>query len=148
MGKDGRLPAIAKLLIQEYQKVSYQLIQSLTSEHWVRLSGRLTVREFQALQALSKLSLERFGKVRILVELEDFQGWSKEPGWEDSYFLTEDTGRLSKLAFVGDEKWKDEVFMFVGKEMRSTAIEFFSQDQLAQAKAWLSNENSQSMFLD
>jgi len=147
MGKAWCLPAIEKVLIQEYQKVSYQLIQSLASEHWVRLTGRLTVSEFQALQALGTLSLERFGKVRILVELEDFQGWSKEPGWEDSYFLTEDTGRLSRLAFVGDEKWKDEVFMFVGKEMRSTAIEFFPQDQLDQAKAWLSEQNSQSIFL-
>lgn len=131
----------------ETSTMSYQLIQSLASEHWVSLTGRLTVSEFQALQALGTISLERFGQFRLLVELEDFQGWSRESGWEDSYFLTEDTGRLSRLAFVGDEKWKDEVFMFVGKEMRSTGIEFFSQDQLAQAKAWLSEQNSQSIFL-
>ena len=127
--------------------MSYQLIKTLASEHWIRLTGKLTVTEFQQFQDMATQSLERFGQFRLLVELEDFQGWSRESGWEDSYFLTEDTGRLSRLAFVGDEKWKDEVFMFVGKEMRSTAIEFFPQDQLDQAKAWLSEQNSQSIFL-
>ena len=128
--------------------MSYQLIKTLDSEHWIKLSGKLTVSEFQELQALGQLGLERFGQVRILVELEDFQGWSREPGWEESFFLSENEDRISKFAFVGDEKWKDEVFMFTGKQMRKTAIEFFPQDQLAQAKAWLSEGNLQTMFVD
>ncbi len=45
---------------------------------------------------------------------------------------------ISKLAFVGDEKWKVEIFMFTGKPMRHTAIEYFPQDQFDQAQAWLS----------
>jgi len=128
--------------------MSYQLIKTLASEAWIKLSGKLTVHDFQALQTLATLSLERFGQVRMLVELEDFQGWSREPGWEDSFFLTEEGDRILKLAFVGDEKWKDEVFMFTGKPMRKTAIEFFPKDQFPEAKAWLSIKNAQSMFLD
>ncbi|WP_411728215.1 STAS/SEC14 domain-containing protein [Methyloglobulus sp.] len=120
----------------------YQLIKTLDSENWIRLTGKLTVLEFQEILALAKLSLERFGQYRTLVVLEDFQGWSREPGWEDSFFLVEDENWISKIAFVGDEKWKDEVFMFTGKQMRKTAIEFFPQDQLAQAKAWLSEEST------
>lgn len=126
----------------------YQLIKTLDSESWIKLSGKLTVADFKALQALAKLTLERFGQVRILVELEAFQGWSREPGWEDSFFLTGDGMRVSKLAFVGDENWKDDIFLFTGKPMRQTAIEFFSQDQLLHAKAWLSEENSQTIFRD
>ena len=126
----------------------YQLIKTLDSENWIKLSGKLTVHDFQELQALAKLSLERYGQVRMLVELEGFQGWSREPGWENSFFLTEGEDRSSRLAFVGDDNWKDQVFMFTGKPMRKTAIEFFAQDQLALAKAWLSEENSQSMFVD
>ena len=128
--------------------MSYQLIKTLASENWIKLSGKLTVHDFQELQALGKLSLERFGQVGILVELEDFQGWSKESGWEDSIFLAEDENQMLKLAFVGDEKWKDEIYMFTGKPMRKTAIEFFPLDQLPEAKAWLSEENPQSIFLD
>ena len=118
--------------------MSYQLIKEFNRNNWVKLIGKLTVNDFQELQALARLSLEQFGRVRILVELEDFQGWSKETGWENSFFLEENGEGISKLAFVGDEKWKDEIFMFTGKPMRHTAIEFFPQDQIDQAQAWLS----------
>jgi hypothetical protein len=126
----------------------YQLVKSLGSENWIKLGGKLTVHDFQELQALAKLSLERFGQIRILVELEGFQGWSREPGWENSFFLTENGDQTSRFALVGDEKWKDEVFMFTGKPMRGTAIEFFPQNQLSQAKAWLSEGASQTIFRD
>jgi len=128
--------------------VTFRLIKSLDSENWIKLSDKLTVSEFQKLQSMAKSSLERFGQFRGLLELEDFQGWSKEPGWENSFFITENGKQISKIAFVGDEKWEDEVFMFMGKQMRKTAIEFFPKNQLAQAKAWLSENNTQSMFID
>ena len=121
--------------------MSYQLIKEFNRNNWVKLIGKLTVRDFQEIQALGKLSLEQFGQFRVLVELEDFQGWSKETGWENSSFLDESGEGMSKLAFVGDEKWKTEIFMFTGKPMRNMAIEFFPQDQFDQAQAWLSEEN-------
>ena len=118
--------------------MSYQLIKEFNRNNWIKLIGKLTVSDFQQLQAMARLSLEQFGQVRILVELEDFQGWSREAGWENSFFLEENDKGISKLAFVGDEKWKVDIFMFTGKPMRQTAIEFFPQDQLVQAQAWLS----------
>ena len=121
--------------------MSYQLIKKFDRVNWVKLIGKLTVRDFQELQTLARLSLEQFGQVRILVELEDFQGWSKETGWENTSFLEENEEGISKLAFVGDEKWKVEIFMFTGKPMRQMAIEFFPQDQFDQAQAWLSEDN-------
>jgi hypothetical protein len=121
--------------------MSYQLIKEFNRNNWVKLIGKLTVRDFQELQTLARLSLEQFGQVRILVELEDFQGWSKETGWENTSFLEENEEGISKLAFVGDEKWKVEIFMFTGKPMRHTAIEYFSQDHFDQAQAWLCEDN-------
>ncbi|MEC4748110.1 STAS/SEC14 domain-containing protein [Methylomicrobium sp. Wu6] len=128
--------------------MTIRLIKTLDSENWIKVSDKLTVSEFQKLQSMGELSLEWFGQFRVLIELEDFQGWSREPGWVDSFFVTEDGKRISKVAFVGDEKWKDEVFMFMGKQMRKTAIEFFPKVQLAEAKAWLCEDISQSIFID
>ena len=120
--------------------MSYQLIKKLDRINRVKLSGKLTVHDFEKLQNLARLNLEQFGQFRVLVELEGFQGWSKERGWEDSFFLEGKGEEMSKLAFVGDEKWKDEIFMFTGKPMRQMAIEFFTRDQFDQAQAWLSEE--------
>ncbi|MGZ8881594.1 MAG: STAS/SEC14 domain-containing protein [Methylosarcina sp.] len=41
---------------------------------------------FQKLQTLGELSLEWFVQYRVLIELEDFQEWSREAGWEQSFF--------------------------------------------------------------
>ena len=127
--------------------MTFQLIKTLDSENWIKISDQLTVSEFQKLQDMGELSLKCFGQFRVLIELEGFQGWNREPGWENSFFLSEDGDLVSKVALVGDEKWKDEVFLFMGKQMRKTAIEFFPTNELAQAKAWLCEGNSQSMFL-
>ena len=56
--------------------MSYQLIKEFNRNNWVKLIGKLTVRDFQELQDLARLSLEHFGQFRVLVKLEDFQGWS------------------------------------------------------------------------
>ena len=125
--------------------MSYQLIKEFNRNNWVKLIGKLTVSDFQELQALARLSMERFGQFSVLVELEDFQGWSKETGWENTFFLEENGEGISKLAFVGDERWKVEIYMFTGKPMRQMAIEFFTQDQFDQARAWLSEENLPAM---
>lgn len=118
--------------------MSYQVIKKSDHGNWVKLSGKMTVRDLQELQTLAKLSLEPSGQFRMLIELEGFEGWSKESGWEDSFFWEGDGDSNSKLAIVGDEKWKDDIFMFTGKPMRRMAIEFFPQAQFDQAQAWLS----------
>ena len=55
--------------------------------------------------------------------------------------MDDDEEGVSKLAFVGDENWKDEIFLFTGRPMRQMAIVFFPKDQVDQAQAWLSEEN-------
>ena len=67
--------------------MSYQLIKEFNRINWIKLIGKLTVSDFQQLQTLARLSLEQFGQFRVLIELEDFQGWSKETGWENSFFF-------------------------------------------------------------
>ncbi|MEY3289727.1 MAG: hypothetical protein RLZZ419_1969 [Pseudomonadota bacterium] len=122
--------------------MTYQIIKECNHEVRVKLIGKLTVHDFQEIQARGKLSLEKFGQFRVLIELEDFEGWSKDTEWENSLFLDEKSGvGMSKIAFVGDEKWKTEIFMFTGQPMRLMAIEFFPQEQFDQAQAWLSKEN-------
>jgi hypothetical protein len=118
--------------------MAYSIIQKTGEQNWINLCGQLTVQDFLQLQALGKESLERFGRFRVLVELEDFQGWSKEPGWEHTSFLMEEADQVSRIAFIGDEKWKDDIFLFTGKPLRATAMEFFPPERIAEAQAWLS----------
>ena len=77
------------------------------------------------------------GKARLLVTFENFQGWDKGSDWGDVGFQIAHGKDIERMAFVGDEKWKDDVFAFVGKGLRSTQIEFFSPSALKEADSWI-----------
>lgn len=102
-----------------------------------RVSDFLRVSDQEALQAAAA---ERIGKgrdVRLLVVLENFQGWERSEAWGDVGFLVEHADDVAKMAIVGEERWKDDVFLFLGKGLRKTEIEFFSPSAVREAEAWV-----------
>lgn len=113
------------------------IIKSNEGYAWIKVSGLFTVNDLLTLQALAKESLAKSGSYRALVELDDFQGWSHEEGWNNTSWLPMATHQSMRMALVGDEKWKDDAFMFTGQPMRKEAIDFFTKDRLAEAQAWL-----------
>lgn len=44
---------------------------------------------------------------------------------------------VDKMALVGDERWKEEALLFVGKGLRSTEVEFFPSSSLKKAEEWV-----------
>lgn len=119
----------------------FEVIKKLDQEIWLKISDQLTVEDYEQTQSLILLGLEWFEDSRILVILENFNGWSKDERWDDILFMQEHDDKITKIAIVGDEKWKDDAFMFSGKSFRSTEIEFFSEENLDLAKQWLAQEN-------
>ncbi|NOQ93540.1 MAG: hypothetical protein GQ547_02765 [Methylophaga sp.] len=121
--------------------MSFELIKNIDQEIWMKISGELSVEDYEAVQSLILLELKIFHESKALIILDNFTGWSKDKRWEDILFMQDYADKITKMAIAGDEKWKEEVFMFVGKSFRSTAIEFFSEDQLELATDWLSETN-------
>jgi hypothetical protein len=93
--------------------------------------------DHQALQAAAKKLISQGHKLRLLVSTADFRGWEKGADWGDVSFLADYGNDIVKMAIVGEEKWKDQAFMFVAKGLRTTAIEYFAPTALARAEAWL-----------
>ena len=120
--------------------MSYCIMKQADDMGWVKLSGKLTLPEYLELQNLGKESLEKFGRFKLLIELDDFQGWSKDAGWEQTSFLKENQSQRSMVAVVGDEKWKDDIYMFMGTPLRALDIEFFQPGRVNQALAWLTDK--------
>ncbi|MGZ8095910.1 MAG: STAS/SEC14 domain-containing protein [Methylosarcina sp.] len=52
--------------------MTLQLIKTVDSDSWIKVSGQLTISDFRKLQTLGELSLEWFGQYRVLIELEEF----------------------------------------------------------------------------
>ena len=102
-----------------------------------KISGQLDKSEVRQIQAAARAAIRRCGKISALFILEDFSGWKREKGWGDIKFLIELDKDISRIAAVGAEEWRDFVYAFLAKGLRSAAVEYFLPAELAKARAWL-----------
>jgi len=104
----------------------------------VRISEIFHLTDQEVLQALAKELIDKYGKARVLVIIDRFQGWGRGENWDgDAGFLIEYGDEIEKIAFVGDESLKDQAFLFVGKGFRATEVEFFPLPSLKEAEQWV-----------
>jgi hypothetical protein len=115
----------------------FEVIESSGSLVSVKIKGELKKSELDQIQALAIELIKRWGKVRVLVILEDFQGWERGENWGDITFAVEHDNDIEKVAIVGEESWKEPVLAFFGKPFRKLSIEYFDPSQLARARAWV-----------
>jgi hypothetical protein len=102
-----------------------------------RVTGELTHAEFTAAQKQAAGIIQRQGKVRFLVLVENFAGTDQAGNWGDISFQAENDPFIEKIAIVGDKKWEDLALLFTGKGIRRVPIEYFSGGDVAKAKAWV-----------
>ena len=80
------------------------------------------------------------GKIRMLVKLIDFHGWTAGALWVDTKFSIKHFNDLEKLAIVGENKWEKGMAIFC-KPFTTATVKYFDIHQLKEAEEWLkSNE--------
>ena len=104
---------------------------------YIRITGIMKPTDQQSIQNAGRNLIDQGVKPRLLVTLDAFQGWEKGVDWGDVSFMIAHGNDIDKIALVGDERWKDDAFAFVGKGLRSTQIEFFSTSALKEAESWI-----------
>ncbi len=108
----------------------------------VYISGALRKEEMDAIQAAG---IEAAGlnapspddNLRLLVMVEDFQGWVGGEVWNDMTFFVQYGDRISKIAIVGDPRWESRMLMFTGAGFRRAPVKYFPESQLSEAYDWL-----------
>jgi hypothetical protein len=104
-----------------------------------RISGELAPADQKMLEGLASRLIDDGNQVSLLVTLDAFDGWKKDPGWDedDLGYQLEYANRIVRMAIVGEERWRDPALLFVGKGFRDTEIEFFLPEAADAAQAWL-----------
>jgi hypothetical protein len=97
--------------------------------------GRLTPADQAALVFFITKAAQRHGRVRLLIGLDGFAGWTRDDEWGDEALRIADDATIVKAAFVGDARWRDEVFAFVAQPFRAIPIEYFTAED--PARTWL-----------
>ena len=101
----------------------------------VQIEGTFTFEDLKEVQNKGRDQIDRSGKVKLLILAEQFTGWGKEGDWGDLTFMYEHDPHIDKIAIVANEKWKDEILIFVGAGRRQAAVESFGGEE--DARNWL-----------
>ncbi|MGR9036300.1 MAG: STAS/SEC14 domain-containing protein [Gammaproteobacteria bacterium] len=117
--------------------MAYEILDIDNKVICVRIRGLMRLADQNALQGLARDLIEQGRKPRLLVVTSNFEGWEKNDGWDDVGFLMDYGDAVAKIAIVGDERWKEQAFMFSGKGLRATEIEFFPPSQSKEAELWI-----------
>ena len=103
----------------------------------MRVSGLLKKSEMDAAQAAAAKQWDPQSRVKVLVIVENFEGWEGGVDWGDMSFYAEHGDKMEKIAIIGDPKREADLLMFMGAGIRPSPIKFFPLGQATQARAWL-----------
>ncbi|MFP4105943.1 MAG: STAS/SEC14 domain-containing protein [Phycisphaerae bacterium] len=102
----------------------------------VDLSGKLTKEDYKLFVPEIERLIDEYGKLRILVKMEDFHGWNIEGLWEDIKVDLKHFNDVERIAFVGEKTWEKGMSIFC-KPFTSAEVKYFDHDELGQARAWI-----------
>ncbi len=103
----------------------------------LRISGILKRSEFAAEQSALARQIDSGSKPRLLVILENFEGWERGVDWNDLDFMISHGGKIYKIAVVAEPRWEALALAFAGAGVRRAPVKFFPPNELEQARSWL-----------
>lgn len=102
----------------------------------IRVSGKLTHADYEQFVPVIERRIAEKGKVRILLQMDDFHGWEPTALWDDVRFDLRHFRDIERLAMIGDKAWEHGMAAFC-KPFTSAEIRYFEQGQEDEARAWL-----------
>lgn len=109
----------------------------------VHISGKLEKADYEAFSPELDRLVEKHGKLRMVVVLNNFHGWTAGALWEDIKIDLKHFNHVERLAIVGDSKWEKGMAAFC-KPFTTAKVKYFDQTQLAEARRWIGEELSAS----
>ena len=109
----------------------------------IELSGQLDKPDYEQLAPEFDSLIKQHGVLRVLVNLEDFHGWTAKGLWEDIKFDYHHYSDIDRLAIVGEKKWHEGMAAFC-KPFTSAKIRYFEKFEWDDAREWLTKESSRA----
>jgi len=102
----------------------------------LKATGKLEKADYEEFCARVEQLIQQRGKLRILLEMEDFHGWTAGALWEDVKFDMKHFNDIERLALVGDSKWEKGMAAFC-KPFTTAKVRYFPRAEIEEAKRWL-----------
>src|SRR5437016_7984560 len=101
------------------------------------MSGILKRSEFGTEQTELARHIDTGSKPRLLVILENFEGWERGADWNDLDLTISHGEKISRIAIVAEPRWEALALAFAGAGVRRVPVKFFPSNELEQARSWL-----------
>jgi len=102
----------------------------------IHVSGKLTHDSYADLVPFVEERIREHGKLRMLVVLTDFKGWTAGALWDDIKFDVKHFGDIRRLALVGETRWQQGMAVFC-KPFTTARVQYFPTEELDKARDWL-----------
>lgn len=102
----------------------------------IHVSGKLDKTDYEVFVPRMELIMREHDVLRMLVVLEEFEGWTAGGLWEDIKFDTKHYNDVERLAIVGDKKWH-EMMSKVCKPFTTAEVRYYPLCDLETARGWL-----------
>jgi len=102
----------------------------------VRVGGKLAKADYEHFVPEFERLVRQHGKLHVLFEMTDFDGWTLSAMWEDTKFALHHFGDIDRLAVVGEKKWQEGMATFC-KPFTKATVRYFDHADVAEARAWL-----------
>ena len=100
------------------------------------LHGRLAKADYERFIPEIETAIGQYGKVRVLVTMHGFLGWTPGAFWEDMRWNAKHLDHIERLAIVGDNTCHT-LFTAFCKPFTSALVRYFSLEELGAAHAWI-----------
>ena len=107
-----------------------------TNVVFLRVSGKLTKADYESFVPELEKWIERHGTIRLLFDMDDFQGWSLSAAWEDLKLGIRHFGDIERIAMIGDKAWEHGVATLC-KPFTKATVRYFDRSESGQARTWI-----------
>lgn len=105
----------------------------------IRFTGKLTRDDYELFVPELERLLDKPGRLRLLMALIDFKGWSPAALWEDAKLGVrqfKNLDKVDKIAVVGDRTWEEKAST-LAKPFVKADLRYFDASELDQARQWV-----------
>lgn len=102
----------------------------------VRVSGKLTRQDYEHSTPKIEKLIAKPGKVRVLLDMDEFEGWRDDAFPENSPFEKKHLHGIERLAVVGDRKWEERMAIFC-KRFLAGDVRYYERELFDEAHEWI-----------
>ncbi|PWU08881.1 MAG: STAS/SEC14 domain-containing protein [Verrucomicrobia bacterium] len=102
----------------------------------IQLTGKLAKEDYEQFVPIVERLVKEHGKIRMLVQMHDFHGWTAGALWEDIRFDVKHFKDIERLALVGESKWQHGMAVFC-KPFTTAKVRYFDTTEAEQARVWV-----------